>query len=213
MATYEKGILGGFSGKVGNVVGARWRGKDIMRSVPVRGAYTPTSEQEAQREKFSVVIKFLTPIKPVVGKYFGKKQGDKSVFNLATSYHLLEAVQEVSHEWVMDYEKVLISKGELRGLADPSVTSEPGQVLALSWEDNSGQGYADASDQLVAVAYNESMNIYQTFIADASRGATTANLRLPAFMSGLEVTLWATFATANGKDAATSTYLGVYTIS
>ncbi|APY12222.1 hypothetical protein BWZ22_13745 [Seonamhaeicola sp. S2-3] len=30
MATFEKGILGGFSGKVGNVVGARWRGKNLI---------------------------------------------------------------------------------------------------------------------------------------------------------------------------------------
>lgn len=35
MAVFEKGILGGFSGKVGNVVGARWRGKNIM-SLPKR---------------------------------------------------------------------------------------------------------------------------------------------------------------------------------
>ena len=39
MATFEKGILGGFSGKVGNVVGSRWRGKNIMRSLPQRGNY------------------------------------------------------------------------------------------------------------------------------------------------------------------------------
>ena len=26
MATYNKGILGGFSGKIGNVVGSSWKG-------------------------------------------------------------------------------------------------------------------------------------------------------------------------------------------
>lgn len=34
MATLNKGILGGFSGKVGTVVGANWRGLDIIRSRP-----------------------------------------------------------------------------------------------------------------------------------------------------------------------------------
>lgn len=43
MATFEKGILGGFSGKIGNVVGARWRGKDIMRSVPRSSSRLPTT--------------------------------------------------------------------------------------------------------------------------------------------------------------------------
>ena len=62
MATFEKGILGGFSGKVGNVVGSRWRGKNVMRSLPQRGNYTPTEKQEEQRLKFKTVIGFLTPL-------------------------------------------------------------------------------------------------------------------------------------------------------
>ncbi|MGV0847474.1 hypothetical protein ACTS9T_13015 [Empedobacter falsenii] len=34
MAEIKKGILGGFSGKVGTVVGVNWRGKDIINSLP-----------------------------------------------------------------------------------------------------------------------------------------------------------------------------------
>ena len=31
MAEIKKGILGGFSGKVGTVVGVNWRGRDIIK--------------------------------------------------------------------------------------------------------------------------------------------------------------------------------------
>jgi hypothetical protein len=55
MATFEKGILGGFSGKIGNVVGARWRGKDIMRSVPRSSSRLPTESQLYQRDNFRMV--------------------------------------------------------------------------------------------------------------------------------------------------------------
>ena len=41
MGTYNKGILGPFSGKVGTVVGASWRGKDVMRSLPKKTDRTP----------------------------------------------------------------------------------------------------------------------------------------------------------------------------
>lgn len=34
MGTIKQGILGGFSGKVGNVVGASWKGIDYIRSLP-----------------------------------------------------------------------------------------------------------------------------------------------------------------------------------
>ncbi|HZW63732.1 MAG TPA: DUF6266 family protein, partial [Flavobacteriaceae bacterium] len=79
-------------GKVGNVVGARWRGKNVMRSLPQRGNYTPTEDQMLQRERFKTVVAFLTPIKYVLSAYFGKKQGDKSAYNLATSYHLIGGI-------------------------------------------------------------------------------------------------------------------------
>ena len=32
MATFNKGILGGFNGKLGTVVGTSWKGISIMRS-------------------------------------------------------------------------------------------------------------------------------------------------------------------------------------
>jgi len=110
MAKFEKGILGGFSGKVGTVVGARWRGKNIMRSLPQRGDYTPSELQLQQRAKFKTVIQFLTPIQRIVGRFFGSEQGDKSPFNLATGYHLTEAVTPDGDGYVMDYPKVLISR-------------------------------------------------------------------------------------------------------
>ena len=109
MATFEKGILGGFSGKVGNVVGSRWRGKNVMRSLPQRGKYTPSEKQEEQRQKFKTVIGFLSPIGAILSEYFGNPQGDKSRSNLATSYHLKNAVINAPQGMVMDYAKVLIS--------------------------------------------------------------------------------------------------------
>lgn len=213
MATFEKGILGGFSGKVGNVVGARWRGKNIMRSLPQRGKYVPTEEQLIQREKFSAVIKFLTPLKPVVGKYFGYKQRDKSVYNLATSYHLKEAVVESAGVYVMDYPRVMISKGELRGLMDPVVATAAGQVLDFAWTDNSGQGYAQQDDEFIVVVYSPDADLYELFIAIATRDLGGVSVTLPLYMSGFDVHIWATFTTANGKAAAISNYLGAHTVT
>ena len=213
MATFEKGILGGFSGKVGNVVGARWRGRNIMRSLPQRGNYTPTEEQLIQREKFKAVIDFLNPIKSVESKYFGKKQGDKSAYNLATSYHIKEALIETVDGFVIDYPKVLIGKGDLRGLENPILTAAASQVLDLTWNDNSGQGNANATDSLVVVVYAPTLNVYQVFDPAGTREETTVNLPLPAFMAGIEVRAWATFYDAGTKVAAISTYLGAVTVT
>lgn len=72
MATFSKGILGGYSGKVGNVVGVRWRGKDILRSLPSKNTQAATQAQLNQRDRFTVAMRFVTPIKDILSAYFGK---------------------------------------------------------------------------------------------------------------------------------------------
>lgn len=209
MGTYDKGILGGFSGKVGTVVGARWRGKNIMRSLPHKSSKPPTEVQLLQRTKFSVVAQFLNPIKSFVGLYFGKPQGDKSPFNLATSYHIKEALTEVGDDEVeLDFSKVLISRGELQGLQTPTANAQAGNNLEVSWTDNSGQGNAKATDELTVIVYDPSTKIFQLFVAVATREDASVTLILSDMYTGLDVQVWGTFVSASGQQAATSTYLG-----
>ncbi len=211
MGTFKKGILGGFRGKVGSVVGARWRGKYVMRSLPETEDRPPTEGQKKVRERFSLVARFLNPMKPIVGKYFGQKQGDKSPFNLATSYHIREAVLEVGDDFTMDYPKVLISKGDLSGLQSPTLTATVANVLQLEYTDNTGQGFAKAEDPLLVVLYVASLSEYQLFTPAGTREETSVNLPLPPYWSGMEINAWATFVDIEGKRAATSTYLGAVT--
>ena len=96
MATFNKGILGGFSGKVGTVVGANWRGKDIMRSLPKPSQKEPTEKQLLQQAKFKLAVSFLQPLKTIQSQYFGSGSGVKSRVNLATSYTINEAMQVVA---------------------------------------------------------------------------------------------------------------------
>lgn len=214
MGTFSKGILGGFSGKVGNVVGARWRGKDIMRSLPQRGNFQPTPAQIDQRERFSAVVAFLTPIKLIVAAYFGKQQGDKSTYNLATGYHLKEALlPDPMGGYMINYTKVLISKGDLIGLNNGAVTPDANQQLTLSWNDNSGQGNASATDELIVVVYCEALDLFETANPAGTRDLTTVQMPLPAYWAGQEVQVWASFVTADGKLAASSTYLGAVTLT
>ncbi|WP_179315339.1 DUF6266 family protein [Winogradskyella undariae] len=212
MATFEKGILGGFSGKVGNVVGARWRGKNVMRSLPQRGNYTPTERQEEQRQKFKTVIRFLSPISGILELYFGSPQGDKSRNNLATSYHLKNAVVSTAQGMEMDYAKVLISKGDLRGVDTGTIATGAGQTLDFGWQDNSGQGKATATDALMVVVYAPDLNLFYTNLEVATRDATTATVNLPDFMAGFDVEVWLSFNKPQTNFAAISTYMGTVTV-
>ena len=110
MAEIKKGILGGFSGKVGPVVGANWRGKDIIRSTPKSSSKPKTDKQILQQMKFKATISFLQPLRSIQSRFFGMNAGVRSKVNLAASYVINNAIEVVEGLPVMVYNKVLITK-------------------------------------------------------------------------------------------------------
>lgn len=58
MAIIKKGILGGFSNKVGNVVGSTWKGINTMRSLPAQYNDANSVAQQANRNTFKYFAGF-----------------------------------------------------------------------------------------------------------------------------------------------------------
>jgi hypothetical protein len=213
MGTYNKGILGPFSGKVGTVVGSSWRGKNIMRSLPKKTDHTPTDTQLLQRLKFTTVSGFLTPISAILSRYFGSGSTELTRRNQAMSYHMKYAVTYVDPDFEILFNKVQISKGDLLGLQNQAVATPGGNKVKYTWTNNSGQGSAQDTDQLVVVLYAPTEDLYYTSLNAGTRADASAAITLPAYFNGLEVQSWITFASANGKKYATSVYMGAVTIA
>ena len=191
MGTYNKGILGAFSGKVGPVVGASWRGKEVMRSLPKKSNRVASALQQQQRQKFAMVNDFLGGVQPVIKRYYGSDSGIKTRRNQAMSYLMREALvfNDPDYEW--DYSKVLISRGDLTGIE---------------------QGEALADDQLVLVVYDPVTKAVVYSLAAGERADEAAALAMPSYLDGAEVQVWATFVAADEKLFATSLYLGSITV-
>jgi len=209
MATFQKGILGGFSGKIGTIVGFNWRGLDVMRSLPKRSSRTASEKQLMVQAKFSLVAHFLAPIKPLVAAYFGQPAEEKSRFNLAFSYHNREAIIGTYPDFEMEYTKVIITKGELVGIQQPVVTPQPNAELKFTWVNNSGEGEAKATDTLLVVVFNPTKELFSYKEQAATRDAEAFTLALPDTWSGDAVVSWATFIAADEKNVATSIPLGL----
>jgi hypothetical protein len=212
MGTYNKGILGAFSGKVGPVVGATWRGKDVMRSLPKKSNRLATAIQLQQRQRFAMTTAFLSGIQPVVKRYFGTDTGLKTRRNQAMSYLMKEALVFTDPDFEWDYAQVLISKGDLLGINNGQAQTGAAQSLTFSWLNNSGQGEAEPTDKLVVVVYEPTLKAAFYSLNAASRSSENATLTLPNFLSGLEVQVWATFVSADDKLFATSQYMGAVTV-
>jgi hypothetical protein len=211
MGTYNKGILGAFSGKVGPVVGASWRGKEVMRSLPKKGNRVPTATQLLQRQKFAMVQTFLSGISPVVKRYYGSNSGLKTRGNNAMSYLMREALVFTDPDFEWDYSKVLISRGDLTGIEEASVDVTPGEINVM-WADNSEQGEALADDKLVLLVYDPESKAVVYSLAAGERADEATSLAMPSHLEDAEVQVWATFVSADEKLAATSLYLGAVTV-
>ncbi|TDX86158.1 DUF6266 family protein [Epilithonimonas xixisoli] len=212
MATFNKGILGGFSGKVGTVVGANWRGKDVMRSLPKPSQKEPTEKQLLQQAKFKLAVAFLQPLKTIQSQYFGSGSGVKSRVNMATSYTINEATQVVAGVPELVYNKVLITKGELTGFQNAILSTQAGGFLELEWEDNSTQGNASPTDEVSLVSYCKDLNDFQIFESIVMRSDLIAGVTLPSFCTGKSVEVWAFLNTEKRTFASNSFYLGEHTV-
>ena len=213
MGSYNKGILGPFSGKVGTVIGTSWRGKDVMRSLPKLKRRTPTQNQALQRLKFTTVVDFLTPFYPVLRKFYGSNSGILTRVNQATSYHMKNATVYVDPIFEMDFNRVVFTKGDLPDLESPTVSAMGNEELKLEWTDNSGQGEAKATDKVIIMVYDATNKLSFYSLDVANRSASSVNYPLPTYMNGMTVEVWASVASDDGKHYATSNYLGSVVVS
>jgi len=208
MGVYNKGILGAFSGKVGPVVGASWRGKEVLRSLPRKGNRVATETQLLQRLKFKTVSSFITPLAPIISRFFGSGSLEKTRTNQAMSYHMTEAVTYVDPNFEIIYEKVVISKGDLLGFQAPTATPAAGTKIDFTWVNNSGQGQAKDNDQLIIAVYEATTKSTVYSLNSGKRVDGSGTITLPAYLSGLTVHVWIAFASENQKLYATSVYMG-----
>lgn len=207
MATQANNIFGAFSGKVGHVVGTSWRGKAVLRMAQKKSNKKPSPAQVLQRAKFSAAVGFLNPIKPFLAARFGKMEGVRAPYDLALSYHLLEAIEVQGDDLQIIYPKVCISKGHLRGVDGASAIVEPENQLTVQWRDNSAQSFANPDDLLTIVLYVPSSSEFYFFENIAQREDISVELSLPDKAVGVSIYCWATFITFTGDLAATSCYI------
>lgn len=81
-------------------------------------------------------------------------------------------------------------------------------TVTFTWTDNSGQGQALATDQLIAAVYEPTTKTMLYALAVANRSAGTGAMIVPTGLVGLTVEVWVGFASADEKKYATSSYLG-----
>ncbi|MBE0650613.1 MAG: hypothetical protein IH595_07205 [Bacteroidales bacterium] len=220
MARIKNGILGGLSGKVGNVIGGHWNGIDYLRSVPTGVKQANTILQQSQRMKFKTVIEFLRPQATLVRLGFKPSSEKSSAFNAAMSYNFHNALTgDFESGFSIDYSKAALAKGNLPPIDGLVVESVESGKLNLTWSDNSQEAGAAEGDILYAGIYNSGKGAAVVRLNAAPRSAGSAVISLPKDYSGDVVHCYVGFFGVEAlsgvpslKAISTSVYAGPVTV-
>lgn len=206
MGIIKKGILGGFSGKVGNVVGASWKGIDYIRSLPASVRNPRTPRQVKQRTKFSLVQGFLTSMTPYIRTGFKNYAGQQSAMNAALAYNIVNGVIGEGADIALDYPNLLVSRGNLFSTSKTTLVSEYGEVT-FGWQPIIA-GNAKVDDKVMFVMFNPAKGEALYNDKDLTRSQSESYVDVPSSWEGDTVECYLTFISEDGKDVSNSKYMG-----
>jgi len=212
MGIITKGILGGFSGTVGTVIGSTWKGISYMKSQPAKKSGAASPKQLEQYAKFKTSIRFVSSMNGLVMLSFRNYAVKMTGANNAFAYTIKNAVTGVYPNYTIDYSMALVSRGDLPNATNPAANSTTGNIVTYNWTDNTGMGKAKADDKAILAVYCPDLNLTLYTTGSAARSAAIDTLDCTLFTGKLAQT-YIGFISEDGKDIASSIYTGDVTVS
>lgn len=205
MAIIKNGILGGFQGKVGPVVGYRLRDQDIMRSVG-EGRKAPYTPGELNNQNlFAVSQIWLQPLIGFLRVGFQGYDERYEGFNAAKSYNSKNAMRSDDAGVYVDPELALLSYGDIDLADTASVVCESPHTVTFKWEG----GRREHDDRAMYVLYDieGGRAAYET--AGAKRQFEIGEFKAGEDFSGKTVHAYIAFVSEDRKRRSNSQYLGL----
>jgi hypothetical protein len=202
------GTSGGFQGKNGANIG-RWSGgQNIVGPQPHPSHKPATTGQLNVRAKFSLITKFLGMISPLIKIGFDEEREVKeSAFSAAVSYNYRYGVTGVAPAYVIDYPKILFSKGSLENPMSVTMATTVDAQLDFSWSAYAGIK-ALPTDLITFVVYNPSKQLFVVMKDAAARSVLSYDLVLPGEFSGDNVHVYMLMISADDKVVSNTRYVG-----
>lgn len=206
MARLKNGILGGFSGKAGSVIGYEVRGKSFIRGLAKPSTKKPTQSQLASRQRFKLLQQWRSAFTPIFAITFKNHTHERSAQNAAHAFNA-NSIKGEYPDFVIDPQAVVISKGALPGLAELTMRTDEEKQLHFSWKGLNGPG-ALQTDLLTLLIWYDEGEVFEasTSAAERADGAFTYTLKYPGGHRFADV--YITVLSDDRERAADSSYMG-----
>ena len=211
------GILDGFVGKVGTVVGSFWKGKPVMRAYKRQISDRDSEAQQLVRIRFGAAANyagaFLSAIRigfKEVAKRKKWTEGDIFVNENWGCFHA-DSTDAVT----VDYTELVVSKGHLPEPQFGAASYADPLSVEVPMTDSTGVIGTDPRDKVYLFVYSPEAGA-GILSHEASRSDASMSVSVPAYWNGHRVHVYG-FAIGGGTDnmgvVSNSRYLGSGTIS
>ncbi|WP_442588441.1 DUF6266 family protein [Pedobacter sp. AW31-3R] len=214
MAISPFGILGGFSGKVGTVVGRDVKGKNIMSSKPKKRKKGNKKYQNkgnsAQQEKLALMSSFLKRLKGEIEMGFARAKAKAAPISYAMKFNLKHAVKTTEGGYEINFAEVKLSEGKREPAWSEDITFEKGRKVRISWDmpDTVDQKLF-GNDQAYMIIYQVESGWIDRVLGKAIRADLEYVYTVPRKAGvGQIIHGWIFFVSPDGKEVSDSHYLG-----
>jgi hypothetical protein len=197
MAKLKQGILGGISGKIGNIIGSSWKGIAVIKTKPLSVANPRSAGQVAQRTAMTAAVVFVKNIlAQVVKPLWDRNAQYMSGYNA----WIKDNIGSFNSIGVFDPAAAVMSKGKMAAtvIDDPEGSAGSGKA-SIQWSDDSGEGYKLITDVPFLVMYNATTKGvvgYQT--GETRADELSVNAMPSGSLAGHVIHFWAMFRRADG---------------
>lgn len=211
MATHKQGVLGGFSGKVGPVIGSSWKGKAVIKARALSYNDANTETQQQIRTKFKMLIQFASANYGFIDIGFKKQATDITQANAFIRQNFDDGITGTWPSFELNYPKIVLSKGNVDNPYNPAAQVQ-GSDINITWTDNSGIGNARDSDKVMFLVYNTAKK--QTIVDSeaADRSTRQASYSLPSSWTGDTIEVYFAMQRVASGETSNSIFLGTFTL-
>lgn len=209
MGIIKRGILGGVSNKIGNVVGSSWKGIATLRSLPLSVANPNTQEQKTNRNSFSIMSKLGSDVLATVCQPLWNRDAKQmSGFNA----YVKENKLAYDKNWIDWLANPIMSKGVLSATIKFVELNESLGLIHVEYAKDLVNPQ-DSNDDVayVQVIHQDNSNPAKPtfeakgFIPNSKRSFGAADI-IPGFevSTGDKIIVSLSFKSVDGREVATS---------
>ena len=206
MAKQQNGYLGGYSGRLGPVVGYMWRGKWCLRTKPAKVHNPRTDRQQSHRHLFKAMVQFASHQSQVlrvgmrqVSRDEGMTEQNLFVSLNSQSFSLVDGTLQV------DYSRLLFGCGPVAPVAFGRPVVDERRVLTVTFERNPLHMRSSGEDTVYLYAYCPAAG-RGLLSAPVYRRMQSLSMMLPDEWEGEEVHLYGLVTDYAGR-ASQSVYV------